>query len=94
LFGTSNAPAGLLGSDVLSRFGSVRLDFRSQMLRVDGREGPAVVNSEITGMAVPSSVDARLAQGDGYTTVPLSVVAQAGGVEAMIDQKPRDRSSH
>lgn len=90
LFGAENAPAGLLGSDVLSRFGSIRLDFRSQALRVEGGEGPPNEDHQIAGKPVPSAVDASLSQGDQYTAVPLSVVSRAGGVEATVDLRIRN----
>jgi hypothetical protein len=37
-FGLSGQPMGLLGSDVLSRFGAVRIDYRAQLLTVAGPE--------------------------------------------------------
>ncbi len=40
-FGGAGQPVGLLGSDVLSRFGAVRLDFTAQTLTFGGPEGPA-----------------------------------------------------
>ena len=39
-FGGAGQPVGLLGSDVMSRFGAVRLDFTGQTLTFGGPEGP------------------------------------------------------
>ena len=39
-FGGAGQPVGLLGSDVMSRFGAVRLDFTAQTLTLGGPEGP------------------------------------------------------
>ncbi len=38
-FGLGNTPAGILGSDVLSRFGAIRIDYRAQQLEVLAPEG-------------------------------------------------------
>ncbi len=85
LFGAQHAPAGLIGSDVLSRFGSVRLDFRSQLLSVDGAEGTVIGNDETTTGPVSSAIHSSRSQGDRNVTVPLSVVASNGEVEATVD---------
>jgi predicted aspartyl protease len=70
-FGAKDAPAGLIGSDVLSRFGSVRLDFRAQVLVLARPEGP--VPTYLTPRrSVPSEVATTLTQGDPYRLVPLS----------------------
>ena len=39
-------PVGLLGSDVLSRFGAVRIDFAAQTLTFGGPQGPVLSNSD------------------------------------------------
>jgi hypothetical protein len=80
-FGTAGEPVGLLGSDVLSRFGAVRLDFTAQTLTVVGPQaalktnGPAEVHGP-TGPA-PSSL---LTEGEVGTTVPLTVVLTPGDI--------------
>jgi hypothetical protein len=80
-FGGRGQPVGLLGSDVLSRFGAVRIDFKAQTLTFAGPEGmaktgaPAAVHGP-TGPA-PSAV---LTQGQSGTTVPLTVVLTPGDV--------------
>ena len=74
-------PVGSLGSDVLSRFGAVRLDFAAQTLTLGGPQGPVMSNSseEIRGPtgAPPSTV---LTQGQTGTTVPLTVILTPGDV--------------
>jgi hypothetical protein len=80
-FGAKGQPVGLLGSDVLSRFGAVRIDFKAQTLTLGGPEGaaktgnPAAVHGP-TGPA-PSSV---LTQGQVGTTIPLTVVLTPGDI--------------
>jgi predicted aspartyl protease len=62
-FGLHNAPAGLLGSDVLSRFGAVRLDYKNQKLILPGAEGPA------------QPVTQRIVKGPGSTPTPADLLA-------------------
>lgn len=80
-FGTAGEPVGLLGSDVLSRFGAVRIDFAAQTLTFGGPEGAASTDStpEVHGPkgAAPGAV---LTQGEAGTTVPLTVVLTPGDV--------------
>ena len=40
-FGVSPAPLGVIGSDVLARFGAVRVDYASKTITPSGAEGPA-----------------------------------------------------
>lgn len=80
-FGVAGQPVGLLGSDVLSRFGAVRIDFAAQTLTLAGPEGAQLSNKsgEITGPTgpPPSTV---LTQGEAGTTVPLRVVLITGDI--------------
>ena len=46
-FGVKGQPVGLLGSDVLGRFGAVRIDFKGQTLTLGGPEGPAPTGSDV-----------------------------------------------
>jgi hypothetical protein len=50
-FGKPGEPMGLLGSDVMSRFGAVRFDFEAQTMTFPGVEGPpsATTLRDITG---------------------------------------------
>jgi hypothetical protein len=51
-FGLSGAPAGVLGGDVLSRFGALRIDYRRLQVTVLAPEAPAPINATIL-RAVP-----------------------------------------
>jgi predicted aspartyl protease len=77
--GGKGEPDGLLGSDVLSRFGAVRLDFASDSLVLPGPEGAALAESSpFTGPKGPPP--AALTQGESGTTVPLTVTPETGDV--------------
>lgn len=78
-FGGAGQPVGLLGSDVLSRFGAVRLDFTAQTLTFGGPEGPMQQDNapDVHGPTEPSGV---LTQGEAGTTVPVTVVLTPGDV--------------
>jgi len=80
LFGATDAPAGLLGSDVLSEFGAVRLDFRRQTLVLVGPERSPPTGPEgppPQGFAPrpfdPADVSPSLLRGDRYHAVPMLV---------------------
>jgi hypothetical protein len=77
-FGLRDAPSGLLGSDVLGRFGAIQLDYEHQSLALPGPEGPAP--GPDTNVHGPTSVP--IPPGIGLAspsmTVPL-IVAQAEG---------------
>ena len=77
--GGKDEPDGLLGSDVLSRFGGVRIDFDSGALVLPGPEGaPLTQSSPYTGPKGPPP--AMLLQGESGTTVPLTVTPMPGDV--------------
>jgi aspartyl protease len=80
-FGVAGQPVGLLGSDVLSRFGAVRVDFAAQTLTFGAREGPALSNSdeEVHGPTGPPPASV-LTQGEVGTTVPLTVTLTPGDI--------------
>jgi predicted aspartyl protease len=77
--GGKGEPVGLLGSDVLSRFGAIRIDFGAGMLVLPGAEGAALTQSSpFTGpLGAPP---AALTQGARGTTVPLTVTPTPGDV--------------
>ncbi len=77
--GGKGEPDGLLGSDVLSRFGGVRVDFTAGALVLPGSEGaPLAESSPFTGPKGPPQP--ALLQGDRGTTVPLTVTPTSGDV--------------
>jgi predicted aspartyl protease len=81
--GGKGEPDGLLGSDVLSRFGGVRVDFRAGALVLPGPEGPPLAQSTLfTGPQSP--VPAALTEGENGTTVPLTVTPLTGDVSLSV----------
>jgi Aspartyl protease len=80
-FGVAGQPVGLLGSDVLSRFGGVRIDFTAQTLTFGAAEGAVISNSseQVRGPMGPSP-SAVLTQGETGTTVPVSVALTPGDI--------------
>ena len=78
--GGKGEPVGLLGSDVLGRFGAVRIDFAGGVLVVPGAEGPPLTGTEAyTGPVGGSGPPVALTHGQG-TTVPLTVTPAQGAV--------------
>ncbi len=79
--GKRGEPVGLLGSDVLSRFGAARIDFRAQTLTLAGPQGPAprVTAPPVVGPVGPPP-PAVLTEGQRGTTVPLTVTLSPGSV--------------
>jgi hypothetical protein len=80
-FGHTGEPVGLLGSDVLSRFGAVRIDFKAQTLTVAGPEGAATPGNpaDVHGPTGPVP-SAALTGGEAGTTIALTVVLTPGDV--------------
>ena len=73
---------GLVGSDVLARFGAVRVDFAAGALVLPGTEGaPLRAPNPYTGPEGPPPV--ALTQGQG-TTVPLTVTSVPGQVSLSV----------
>ncbi len=77
--GGKGEPDGLLGSDVLARFGAVRIDFaEGALILPGGLEGPALAATvPYRGPIGPAPVS--LTQGAG-TTVPLTVTPVQGDI--------------
>ena len=76
--GGKGEPDGLLGSDVLSRFGAVRIDFAAGALVLPGPEGaPLAGTTPKTGPT--GQPPTSLTEGQG-TTVPLTVTPVPGDV--------------
>jgi hypothetical protein len=78
--GTVRSPAlpnldGTLGSDTLSSFGAVRIDYREQTLTL----GPqtALLRSDVPGGSGPPSVSASLTEGTSFASpMPVKVVSE------------------
>ena len=80
--GGKGEPEGLLGSDVLARFGAVRIDFAAGALVLPGAEGaPLTAPTPFTGPQGPAPV--ALTQGEG-TMVPLTVTSVPGEVSLSV----------
>jgi aspartyl protease len=90
-FGLRDAPAGLLGSDVLGRFGAIQLDYQHQSLALPGPEGPAPAPD--TNVHGPSSVPIPpgISLASPSTTVPLIVVQAEGETLALVPMRIHDQ---
>jgi hypothetical protein len=73
-------PVGLLGSDVLARFGAVRLDFAKRAMTLAAPEGPAPTGIAVNSMTGPPPSGA-VTNGQNGTTVPATVVLAPGTAE-------------
>jgi hypothetical protein len=81
--GGTGEPVGLLGSDVLSRFGAVRIDFAAGDLLLPAPQGqPLTAASSYTGPVGPTPPEV-LTQGGG-TTVPVTVSPEPGNVSLSV----------
>lgn len=81
--GGKGEPVGLLGSDVLARFGAVRIDFAGGDLVLPGPQGPPPSSrTTYTGPIGPAPAPA-LTQGGG-TTVPVTVSPFPGDVSLSV----------
>jgi hypothetical protein len=76
--GGKGEPVGLIGSDVLSRFGAVRIDFSPGALVLPGPEGTPLTGS--TSFTGPSGPPPTALTGGQGTTVPLTVTPLVGDV--------------
>ena len=77
--GGKGEPMGLLGSDVLSRFGAVRIDFTAGALIFPGPQGEPLSGFAPVQGPVGPPPPAVLTGGQG-TTIPLSVTPLPGDV--------------
>lgn len=77
-FGVKGQPVGLLGSDVLGRFGAVRMDFVAQTLTLGGSQGPAPNGNDVVHGPSGPPPSSTLTNGGAGTTVPLTVILTPG----------------
>jgi hypothetical protein len=77
-------PDGLLGSDVLSSFGAVRLDFHAGTLTFGGPQGAEASGPSIVHGPKGAAPSAVLTQGETGTTVPLTVVLTPGNTSLLV----------
>jgi hypothetical protein len=81
--GGKGEPVGLLGSDVLARFGAVRIDFVAGDMLLPGPQGqPLSTDASYTGPTGPAPPTV-LTQGSG-TTVPVTVSPLPGDVSLSV----------
>jgi Aspartyl protease len=73
---------GTIGSDILARFGAVRIDYRAGTMAVEGREGkPLDGLAEATSGPLPSG----LVRGTPKIVAPMSVQALPGSVTMRVE---------
>jgi Aspartyl protease len=77
-FGGRGQPVGLLGSDVLGRFGAIRIDFTAQTMTLGGPEGAAPKGPDVVHGPRGPAPSAIVTDGQTGTTVPLTVVLTPG----------------
>jgi Aspartyl protease len=92
-FGIKGQPYGLLGSDVLSRFGAVRIDFVHQTLTLGAKEGPPDSGNQITGPTGPAP-GVNLTDGETGTTVPATSVLVPGAASLEVQLRLGHNRSH
>ncbi|MGO8872974.1 MAG: aspartyl protease family protein [Acidimicrobiales bacterium] len=82
-FGLTGQPVGVLGSDVLSRFGALRIDYRAQLLTVAGPEG----STSVEGTSIDGPTAVPVAPGlvgvGARAAVPLDVTTSASGTSVL-----------
>jgi predicted small secreted protein len=72
-FGGKGEPDGVLGSDVWSRFGAMRLDFRHELITVPGPEQPVPTRDRVVSKPSASPLPASLLHGTATVTAPMMV---------------------
>ncbi len=81
VIGTVRSPVlpnldGVLGSDTLSSFGAVRIDYRQQTLTLGPQSAP--LRSDVAGGSGTQSVPASLTEGTSFASpMPVKVVSEA-----------------
>jgi Aspartyl protease len=77
-FGFSQQPAGLLGSDVLSRFGAIRIDYMARTLTVLAPEASPPSHASVLSAQATQPPPPLLVHGDPEAVAPLTVVKFSG----------------
>ncbi len=78
LFGGRGEPDGLLGSDVWSRFGAMRLDFARGSITVPGPEQPGPARKTTITRPSAAPVPAALLHARPAVIAPMTVTSQPG----------------
>ena len=71
---------GVLGSDILGRFGAIKLDLPKHTLTFAGAEGPAPVSHALILGKAGATLPASLLTGPPAVTVPLTIVQSPGTI--------------
>jgi hypothetical protein len=71
---------GVLGSDILGRFGAIKLDLSKHTLTFAGAEGPAPVSHALILGKAGATPPASLLMGPPVVTVPLTIVHSPGSI--------------
>jgi hypothetical protein len=78
-FGLTGQPMGLIGSDVLGRFGAIRIDYLARLLTVAGPEGPPMVAGTSINGPAGSTVPPDLVGLGAGTPIPVTVSTSVSG---------------
>jgi hypothetical protein len=73
---------GVLGSDILGRFGAIKLDLTNHTLTFPGAEGPGPVSHALIIGKVGAAPPASLLTGLSAAKVPLTIVQSPGSIAA------------
>src|SRR6266536_322662 len=84
LFGGRGQPDGLLGSDVWSRFGAMRLDFARGRVTVPGPEQPGPTGKTTISRPATVPVPASLLRAKPAATAPMTVTSQPGSTAVSV----------
>jgi Aspartyl protease len=76
---------GVLGSDILGRFGAIKLDLTKRTLTFPGAEGPAPMSHALIIGKVGTTPPASLLTGPAAVKVPLTIVQSPGSIAAFTD---------
>lgn len=77
--GMSTAPRGVIGSDVLTRFRAVQIDYRKKRMLVPGGEGPAPKGNTYTLGQTKTALPSDLSAGTLQLSAPLRVFESTQG---------------
>jgi hypothetical protein len=73
---------GVLGSDILGRFGAIKLDLTKHTLTFAGAEGPAPVSHALIIGKTGTTPPASLLKGPPAANVPITIVQSPGSIAA------------
>jgi predicted aspartyl protease len=82
-YGVTTSPAGLLGADVLSRFGAVRIDYARSLMTVIGREGAPLPSGQHAAND-PATIPTALTKGTPQVTESMTVTVGGSAVQGTV----------